>query len=74
MDPADAVRNLPDEAIAAPVRRLDVARRSGVIAQGLAQLSDTVFQYRIADERGRPDGVEQLLLGDQLSAVLHEVS
>ena len=64
--------NLRDEAVAATMRRLDVTRCRGIVAQGLAELSDAVFQNGVAHERRGPHGFEQLLLGHQLAGPIHE--
>ena len=43
----------------------NVARRGGVVAEGDAQFADHPRQRGVGDDRSRPDGLEQLGLGDQ---------
>jgi len=65
-------RRLRDEAVAAAVQRLDVARTPGVVPQRPAQFLDTRHERCVADSRPRPERVEQLVLGDHAAAVLGE--
>ena len=50
-----------DEAVAAAVDRLDVARRLRVVAERLAQEADGFGERRVRDEGVLPDAVEELL-------------
>jgi hypothetical protein len=61
-----------DEAIAAPARREQVARRRDVVAQRLAQETHQATQRRVTD-RLAPDLLDQLLLRHQPAAVPHEI-
>jgi hypothetical protein len=62
-----------DEPVAAPRDRLDVFRRPGVVPQRLPQLGDGLRQRVVGDVGVRPEGVEQVFLGDQLAGVIDEV-
>ena len=55
-----------DEPVAAARHRLDVARLARVVAERAADRVDGGLEHRFADEAAAPDGVEQLLLRDQL--------
>jgi hypothetical protein len=55
------------------MRRLDVTRRVGIVAQSFAKLPDGDLQHGVADEGPRPYGLQQLLLRDQLARVVNEV-
>ena len=63
-----------NEAVAAAVHRLDDLRLPRVVAQGLADLADRNFQDGVADEHTWPDGVEQIVLGDEATAALGEAA
>jgi hypothetical protein len=63
-----------NEAVAAPVHRLDKARPPGVIPQRLAQLAHADGQYHLAHRRLRPEGLEQGRLDEQLAWVFHQIS
>jgi hypothetical protein len=62
-----------DEAIAAPVRRLDEPRRVRVIVQRLANLADRHLEHRVAHEDARPERAEDLGLRDQRARPRREV-
>jgi hypothetical protein len=55
------------------VRRLYVARSLCVVAQNVAQLPNAVFEDGIANERGRPYSIKQLLLGDQSPVMVDQI-
>ena len=65
-------RDRRDEAVAAPVQRLDVRRRLRVVAERLAQHADRLGQRRVGDERVLPDRVDQLLPVDDLAGALQQ--
>src|SRR5262249_25205382 len=65
--------DLSDEAIAAAMRSLDKAWRSGVIVQGLTDLTNSYFENGFADEGTRPHLVEQFLFGDGLGRPGNEI-
>ncbi len=52
-----------DEAIPAPVNRLDVNRLAPIVAERFAKQADGLEQRRLGDEGVGPDRVHQLLLG-----------
>src|SRR5207253_9091635 len=61
-----------DEAIAPRRNRLDVPRRIGVIAEGLAQLGDGSGERVLGDRNSGPDLAEQLLLRHGTFATLDQ--
>jgi hypothetical protein len=66
-------RDRRDEPVAAPVHRLDEARRARIVAEQLADLADRDREHRVADRRLRPHVREQVGLGDELLRPLCEV-
>ena len=66
-------RDRRHEAIAAPVRRLDVGRRLRIVAEGLADLADADLERGVAHEHAGPHHVEELLLGHQPAGVPRQV-
>ena len=64
---------MANEAVAAPVHRLDKARHPGVITQRLAQLAHADGQRHLAHRRLRPEGLEQSRFGEQLARVFHQI-
>jgi hypothetical protein len=62
-----------DEPVSPPMRRLDVARGTGIIIERVAKLPDAVLQHGVADEGVRPNRVEQVLLDDELTWAFHQV-
>jgi len=63
-----------DEPIASARNRFDIARRLGVIVERRAECVDGECQARLADSHGRPNRVEQLVLGHELTGVLDKVA
>ena len=52
----------------------DVARLVRIVVDRPANLADADLEGGIADEHVGPDGIEQLLLGDEPPRVLHEIA
>lgn len=63
-----------DEAIPAPVRRLDESRSGGIVAQRLPDLRDADLQQCVGHKGFRPDGFDQLLFSDQSVRPLGQIS
>src|SRR5262249_2246971 len=63
-----------DEPVAAARHRLDEARRRGVVPERSADLVDADLEHGLGHVRVAPSGAEQLLLPDELPAVLEEAS
>jgi hypothetical protein len=55
------------------MRRLDIVRSLCVVTQNIAQLPNAVFEDSIANERGRPHSIKQLLLRDQSAGMADEI-
>src|SRR4051794_33097561 len=55
------------------MRRLDEARRLGIVGQRLANLPDRHLEDGVADERVLPDRADQMLLGHQLPGTAEQV-
>ena len=68
------VRNRRNEPVAAPRRRLDVARLARVVAQRLAQLVHHVLQRRFVDVAVAPHRIEQRVLGYQLARAARQLA
>ena len=68
-----ADRHGGDEAIPAPVRRLDVLRLARIVVQRLPDFPDADLERGVADEDVGPQRVEELLLGDEATGVLREI-
>src|SRR5262245_52901982 len=62
-----------DEAIAAPVRRLDESRRFRIVAKRFAYLAYADLQHRICHCGVGPAGVEKLLFRHQLPRPIQKV-
>jgi len=62
-----------DEPVAAARDRLDEPRRTGIVAERLAQLRHGLRQGVFCDVGLGPQRVEQLLLGDERSGVVEQV-
>jgi hypothetical protein len=62
-----------DEAISAPMRGLDEAAAPRIVAAGSPDLADAAGQHRWGDVRRGPDGVQQLLPGDQASRMRGQI-
>ena len=59
--------DLPNEPIAATMRRFDEAGGPGLVGQRLTDLSNCDLEHGIADERVPPDRADQVLFGHELS-------
>jgi hypothetical protein len=68
-----ALRNLTDEAVAPPMCCFNKAWRLWIIAQRFAYLTDGDFEDGVTDEGVRPDRVEQLFFGDELTRTLYDI-
>ena len=62
-----------DETISATMRGLDEAGAPGVVAEGSPDLADAASQHGWGDVRRGPDGVQQLLPGDQASRMPRQI-
>src|SRR5262249_50510071 len=65
---------LGDEAVAAARHGLDETRRGRIVVERAADLEDGHLEHAVADMGVRPAGAQQLLLRDQLSAVLDQAA
>src|SRR5262245_47625749 len=65
---------LCDEAESATMDGLDVPGRARVVAEGRAQLANRVGQRAFRNDRIGPNGVQQVIFGDELSRPCHEVA
>ncbi len=63
-----------DEAIAAGVEGLDVARGVGRVAERAADLRDGLLEDGVGREHVGPDLIQKLFLGDDAFAVADEVA
>jgi hypothetical protein len=64
---------MADEAIAAPVRRLDESRRFRIVAERFPNLAYADLQNRVGHRGAGPAGVEQLFFRYQLAGTLQKV-
>ena len=67
------LRDVGDEAIAAPMRGLDESRRMRVVAERAPDFADADLQRPVGDESARPDRVEELPFSNQVSRARGEV-
>ena len=65
---------LSDEAVAAPVNRLNVARIPGVVAKGLTKLGNPNLEHGFGHRSLWPDLVEQLFFRRQPPPIPHQVA
>ena len=63
-----------DEPVAARRHGLDVARVPGIVANRAAELRDDAGERVVGDGGPLPDGVEELLLGNQAIGVVKQVA
>jgi len=63
------VCDLADEAVAAPVRRLDELRRLRVVIERRANFSDADLQHAVSHSRLRPDGFDQFIFRHQTARI-----
>ena len=63
---------VPDEPIPPPMHRLDEPRGLRRLPQHLAQLANAAGEHGVTHHRLRPDGLQQGLLGDQLTRLRHQ--
>jgi hypothetical protein len=68
------VVNRGNEPIPPPVHRLDEAGRLHVVAQRLPDLAQVRLEHRLAHMHPCPQGVEEVVLGDQTLRPLEEVA
>ena len=68
-----ALRNRTDEAIASTMRGFNEVRRLWVIAESLSDLANGDFEDGFANNRLRPDGIEKVLLYNELAWTPEEI-
>ena len=75
VDDADTrgIRDGRREAVAPPVSGFDVPRLPGVVAQQPPDVADGHFEHGVADVGVWPDGVEQLILGDDSRPLSNQI-
>ncbi len=67
-------RDRGDEAISPPVHGFDIVRRPRFVSQHLPQITNTPCQRVIPDHSARPDRAHQLVFGDELLWMLHQIA